>query len=490
MLDKMDLNQTLDKQTYRQEMKSLEKRLASLQETIQALEIPVIIAFEGWSAAGKGTHIGKLLHPLDPRYFNVYTMDKVTEDAAMRPFLWSYWIKTPSKGRVAIFDKSWNRMALPGASSKWKLSAAERDGFYYDVNAFERQLRDDGTLIIKFFLHISQEEQKARFKELEKSSDTAWRVNEHDWEQNKNYEAHLQQFMKMIHETSSSDCTWSIIEATDKKYAEVKIIQTIIGKEEEEILKRAERRHESPKEKLQAEVSILSTVDLTMTLEEKEYKDKLDTLQTKISSLGYKLYTKKRAVVIVYEGWDASGKGGNIKRLTEQLDPRAFEVVPIGAPSAEELNHHYLWRFYNKLPKDGHIAIFDRSWYGRVMVERVENLAAEEAWRRAYKEINDMERHLSNHGTILFKFWLHIDQNEQLARFESRQKDPFKQYKITDEDWRNREKWDQYVSAVDEMLFRTNTSYAPWTIVESNCKKYARIKTLEIVVSELERQLK
>jgi polyphosphate kinase 2 (PPK2 family) len=208
-----------------------------------------------------------------------------------------------------------------------------------------------------------------------------------------------------------------------------------------------------------------------------------------MSELGFKLYTKRRSVVMVYEGWDAAGKGGNIKRMTQELDPRGYEVVPVPAPTQDELNHHYLWRFWKKMPKDGHCAIFDRSWYGRVMVERIEGFCTAEEWQRAYKEINDMEKHMVNHGVILFKFWIHIDKEEQLKRFQLRQADPLKQYKITDEDWRNREKWDQYEKAVDEMLWRTNTEYAKWRVIESNDKKYARIKTLEYVVNELERQL-
>ncbi|MDR1540756.1 MAG: polyphosphate:AMP phosphotransferase [Clostridiales bacterium] len=504
MLDKIDLNQTMEKHSYKQELKDLEKRLAFLQTKIQELGIPVICAFEGWSASGKGTLIGRVLYPLDPRHFNVYTMDKINEDSLMRPFLWSFWIKTPSRGRIAIFDKSWNRMILPGAAEKWKLSAAVKSNYFSDVNAFEKQLIDDGTLIIKLFLHISKDEQKKRFKDLEKNPDANWRVNQHDWEQNKEYDNVLKHFNEMIHQTNFSWSPWHIIESNDSKFATIKIYKTIISRVEEEIVRRqvraeavetpfvtAEEEDSLRPPKVEAfKVNILSAVDLSKTVKEGEYKHKLSYLQGKIAEQGFKMYTHRKSVAIVYEGWDAAGKGGNIKRLTEQLDPRAYEVVPIAAPSKEELSHHYLWRFYNKMPKDGHLAIFDRSWYGRVMVERIEGFTPEADWRRAYKEINDMEAHLSNHGVIIFKFWLHIDQDEQLARFESRKNDPSKQYKITDEDWRNREKWDEYVTAVDEMLLLTNTRNAPWTVVESNDKKYARIKTLEIVTNELDKQLK
>ncbi|MDR1639822.1 MAG: polyphosphate:AMP phosphotransferase [Clostridiales bacterium] len=504
MLEKIDLNKTVDKQLYKQELKALEARLSSLQGAIGDLGIPVILAFEGWSASGKGTLISRVVYPLDPRYFNVYTMDKVTEDALMRPFLWSFWIRTPSKGRISVFDKSWNRLILPGAAERWKLGASVKKGYFYDVNSFEKQLIDDGALIVKFFLHISKDEQKKRFKEIEKNPSTAWRVTEHDWAQNKDYDGYLKDLSEMISQTNFNWSPWNIIESNDAKYATLKIYKILIARVEEEIMRRAEvtppidfgadtpaTRTRSKKSGIDTpKVNILSGVNPARTISDKEYKEKLGELQDRIAEQGYKMYTKRRSVIILYEGWDAAGKGGNIKRLTERLDPRAYEVAPIAAPSKEELDHHYLWRFYNKMPKDGHLAIFDRSWYGRVMVERIEELTPEDVWRRAYKEINDMELHLANHGTVIFKFWLHIDQEEQLARFQSRQNDPLKQYKITEEDWRNREKWDKYVTAVDEMLLLTNTRYAPWTIVESNCKKFARIKTLEIVTNELDRQLR
>jgi len=510
MLEKIDLTHTLSKKEYKAEIGGLQTRLAELQRKITDLKIPVIIVFEGWSASGKGTCISKILDPLDPRYFNVYTMDKISEDAAMRPFLWNYWIKTPLQGRITIFDKSWHRAVLPERQIKRPLSPSEAAGFYYDLDAFERQLSEDGTLIIKLFLHISKNEQKSRFGELLKRPDTEWRVDKHDILQNRNYEIHLKQFENMIQQSNFAQSEWNIIEADDTNYATIKIYKILINKIEKEI-RRGELR--SPAEIANAEnhenvqdsrantvrpyenyeppqVSILSSIDPDKDISDDEYKEKIKFYQKKISYLGFKLYAKRKPVVIVYEGWDAAGKGGNIRRLTQDIDPRGYEVVPVAAPSQEELAHHYLWRFWKSMPKDGHIAIFDRSWYGRVLVERVEGFCTDIEWQRAYREINDMEMHLHNHGTIIFKFWLHIDKDEQLKRFQTRESNVLKQYKITDEDWRNREKWDLYEKAVDEMLFRTSTGYAPWTVVESNNKKYARIKTLKLVVDTLEKELK
>jgi len=493
MLENIDMTKSLSKKEYKVIMDELEPRLADLQQELLAKKLPVMIVFEGWSAAGKGTLISKVLHPLDPRHFNVHTMDKLTDAELFRPSLWSYWVKSPSKGQIALFDKSWHRVALPSGVAKWKLSPKERDGFFYDVNAFEQQLTDDGTLIIKFFLHISKEEQKKRFQELERNEDTKWRVDDDDRKQNDNYAENLALFESMIQESNSGKTKWVIVEANDKHYATVKVYETIISKAEEELARRAAKAAASkpePPSIQPQEISILRSIDLDKSISTNEYKDKLKYYQNKMATLGFKLYTKRRPVVIVYEGWDAAGKGGNIKRLTQELDPRGYEVNPVAAPSAEELAHHYLWRFWNQMPKGGHIGIFDRSWYGRVMVERIEGFCTPEEWQRAFQEINDMERHMVNHGAIVFKFWLHIDQNEQLARFNDRQSNPAKQYKITDEDWRNREKWDAYERAVDEMLFRTNTAHAPWTVVESNDKKYARIKVLEHVTDVLEKKLK
>jgi polyphosphate kinase 2 (PPK2 family) len=234
---------------------------------------------------------------------------------------------------------------------------------------------------------------------------------------------------------------------------------------------------------------MLSTVDLTLTLEEEEYKRLLIKYQIALNKLAYQVYVQQRPVIMVFEGWDASGKGGAIRRVTEKIDPRGFVVYPIAAPKGDEATHHYLWRFWNRLPETGQIAIFDRSWYGRVMVERIEGFCTEAEWKRAYREINYFERQLVDFGTILFKFWLHVDKDEQLNRFESRSGDLRRSWKLTDEDWRNREKWDLYEESVNEMLLKTSTITAPWTVIEANSKLYARIKILKTVIDKFGQEL-
>lgn len=492
MLSKIDTEVTMEKKEYQSRMKRMQRELGSLQQRIKELGIPVLVVFEGWSAAGKGTTIGRLVYPLDPRGFTVHTKGKVASEFTLRPFLYSYAVNMPSKGRIAIYDKSWHRISLPEGEKAWQLSQAEKAGFYHDVNAFEKQLTDDGTLIVKFFLHICKHEQKRRFEDLAKSDATKWRIDENDWLQNKNYSKYEQYFDKMIKMTDTEQCPWTVVPSNDARYSTVAVYETLIDRINEAIKKEVARRELSghpqmffPTEK----VDVLGTVDLSKVYGGDDYGDKLEHYQKKLAQLCFKLYAKRVSVVIVYEGVDAAGKGGNIKRLTQELDPRAYEVVPVSAPTAEELSRHYLWRFWRKIPKDGHLTIYDRSWYGRVLVERVEGFAKQHEWMRAYDEINDMELHMANHGIIIFKFWLQIDKDEQLQRFKSRQVDPYKQHKITDEDWRNRQRWDDYEAAINDMLDKTGTEYAPWTIVESNDKRYARIKTLEMVTNILERRL-
>ncbi|MCL1842766.1 MAG: polyphosphate:AMP phosphotransferase [Defluviitaleaceae bacterium] len=494
MLIDTDPNQQMDKKEYKETLSVLEDRLSHLQQKVREAGLPVVIVFDGWGAAGKGTHISRLVNPLDPRYFDVRTTGKVTEEKQMRPFLWSFWTYLPPKGQIVIMDKSWHRLILPEAREFWKLSNMEVHGFYFDVNAFERQLSDDGYLIIKLFMHISKDEQARRFKALEKDPSSSWRVNSRDWEQNKNYEHIMRLFEKTLRMTSTETNPWHIIEANDRRYGTVKMMNIVINALEN-ALEKHQAGHENPSVNVNPEANVkiprtLQSVSPDEKIEHAEYREAIEFYQQRMRTLSNKMYAKRRSAAIIYEGWDAAGKGGNIKRLTSEMDPRCYAVVPIGPPRLYELSRPFLWRFMVKMPKDGHLTIFDRSWYGRVLVERVDELTPVHIWQRAYREINEFEQHLVGHGTVLLKFWLHIDKDEQLRRFESRQADPLKHHKITEDDWRNREKWDLYESAVDEMLMRTHTPHSPWIIVESNSKKYARIKVLQTVTDALEDALR
>ena len=494
MLERIDLTKNLDKKESKELLDRLDSELASLQREAKACNIPVMIIFEGWGASGKGTLINRLIHPMDPRGFKVFTIQKENEEEAMRPFLWRFWTKTPAKGRIHVFDRSWyNRVLkdrIDGRVNKEQLMSA-----YNEIVSFEEQLSVDRTLIIKFFLHISKKEQKKRFEKLEASEETRWRVTGEDWKHNKQYDEYVGVYEDMLEKTDTAFAPWTIVEATHKDFAAAKIISTVVN-----ALKATIKNVKSPdsgQDDYEAyapspefTTSVLDGVDLTKSLTKDEYKKKLNHLQKRLSVLHSELYRRRVPVVFAFEGWDAGGKGGAIKRLTAELDPRGYEVIPTASPNDIEKSHHYLWRFWNNMPKAGHIAIFDRTWYGRVMVERIEGFCTSAEWHRAYKEINQMEEHLYNAGAVVIKFWMHIDQDEQERRFKERMENPEKQWKITDEDWRNREKWPQYEEAVNEMIIRTSTSYAPWVIVEGNCKYYARVKVLETVVEALEERLK
>ena len=327
-------------------------------------------------------------------------------------------------------------------------------------------------------------------------------MTEADWRHNEQYDDYMCAYEEMLENTDTDFAPWTIIEATDREYAQAKILTTVVNALQEKIndvrAKAAEKEAEKEAQKAdvpgEAEESVFKTsvldgVDLNKTMTKAAYKKKLKELQGRMEKLHSKMYHKRIPVVLAFEGWDAAGKGGAIRRLTETLDPRGYEVVPTAAPNDIEKAHHYLWRFWNSMPKAGHIAIFDRTWYGRVMVERIEGFCTEDEWKRAYKEINQMEANMTNFGAIVIKFWLHIDKDEQERRFKERMENPEKQWKITDKDWRNREKWNQYVEAVDEMILRTSTTNAPWVIVEGNSKYYARIKVLETVVRALEERM-
>lgn len=503
MLEKIDLSKKMKKEEYQKKMAELEPKLGSLQRECRQLNIPVMIAFEGYGAAGKGVQIGELIHALDPRGFQVFAVKNETEEEKMHPFIWRFWTKMPEKGRIAIYDSSWYRKVLIERFDK-KSSAEEVGNAYESICSFERQLTDDGMALIKIFLAIDKKEQKKRFDKLAKSEETAWRVSKDDLKRNKKFKEYQLMNEEMLQKTDTDYAPWHIVEATDRRFATVKIYTIVVNALVERIqeVKQARERDKSTVtvythndlEKMvddtDLQMSTLAKVDLSRSYAKEEYKKKLKVLQDKMQLLHNEIYRRRIPVVLGFEGWDAGGKGGAIKRLTEKMDPRGYVVNPTASPNDIERAHHYLWRFWRAMPKDGHVAIFDRTWYGRVMVERIEGFCTKKEWQRAYKEINEMERDLVNNGAIVIKFWMQIDKDEQERRFDARQQDPEKQWKITEEDWRNREKWDQYEDAVNEMLIRTSTPDAPWIVVEGNCKYYARIKVLETVVKAIEERIR
>ena len=493
MLEQVDLSQKLDKADYKTRMELLGNQLGELHRKLHERKIPAIIVFEGWDAAGRGTLINELILRLDPRGFKVFANNTCHADTTAHPFLWQFWNTIPAAGKVMIYDKSWYDRVLSeridGLSVPEKIAAT-----YDEIVSFERQLSDSGCILIKFFLHITRKEQKKRMEKLEQDPATRWRVGEVEWRRHRKYD----EYVEIIEETLSRtdrDCSpWIPVAAMDRRFAAVKICETIAQSFEQQLARLEQQpilkpSTEPTENRQEISASILDRVTMLKEWKPDDYEKAMDRFGKKLHEMHYEAYKKKIPVLILFEGWDAAGKGGAIKRLVQHLDPRGYEVVPVAAPNDTEKSHHYLWRFWQAVPAAGRISIFDRTWYGRVLVERVEGFCQETEWRRAYREINEFEQQLTNYGAVVVKFWLHIDKDEQLRRFREREDTPEKRWKITDEDWRNREKWDAYKVAVDEMLFRTSTRKAPWTVVAANSKEYARWLVLKTVTEAIDSAL-
>ena len=476
---------------YKAIAKELQEKLSGLQLKMKEKKLPVIVVFEGWGASGKGTLIANTIKLLDPRFFKVTSTLPATQQERRYPMLKRYFEGIPEYGKLSIMDRSWYR-ELAAALIEEGISKKEYSRRIDSVNTFERQLIDDGYLIIKIFLHISKEEQKKRYDKLAKNEATSWRVTDKDIKQNKHYDEYYEWFDNMLSRTDLF-APWNIIDAKDKQFAKCRLFEILI----DNITRACEEEREYPMERENDSVfdivpmPLLSQVSLDdKFVDDEEYSERLKRAQKELARLHGMIYKLKIPVIAAFEGWDAAGKGGAIKRVGSALDPRGFEAVPVAAPDAREKNRHYLWRFWTRLPKDGHITIFDRTWYGRVMVERLEKFTPEERCAMAYREINEFEKELTDSGMIVLKFWIQIDKDEQLKRFNDRMNTPEKRWKITDEDWRNREKWDLYEAAVDEMIQKTSTKNAPWIIVEGNDKKYARLKVLETLTARLKEEVK
>ena len=498
MLNEVKQND-VNKELVSEQIEMYRARLSGLENKIKENKLPVIITIDGWSASGKGSQIAQLIKCLDPRFYKVMSFGKPNEVEKRKPWLWRYACAMPMQGNFLILDRSWYRDTV-NAYLYDEISKSEMRRRFDDINVFERQLADDGYLIVKFFLHITEDEQRKRIKKLMSSDYTSWRIDEHDLYNLKKREKFAKYYEEMISKTNTPSGVWNVIGGDDKTGAKLEMIKALVLAVEGKLEAKASASTFVPKNQIpfanvkpeefkMAAVPKVSEVPLDKTLTDEEYDKKLEKYQDKLFKLQNLCYQKKIPVVICYEGWDAAGKGGNIRRVENALDPRGYEVEPIAAPDKYELARHYLYRFWTRLENDGHFTIFDRTWYGRVMVEPIENITPADRVEQAYQEINEFEKFLMEWGAVVIKFWINIDKDEQLKRFTLRQNTPEKQWKITDEDWRNREKWDVYEKYIDTMIERTSTKAAPWTIIEGNDKKYARIKALKTIIEKIEQKL-
>jgi polyphosphate:AMP phosphotransferase len=431
---------------------------------------------------------------MDPRHIETHAFPAPSDEERERPSMWRYWRALPPRGKLGIMFGSWYTSTIVRRAER-EIKRSKFDQELDEINRFEAMLVNEGALIVKFWFHLSKQAQRKRLRALEENPETRWRVEKGDWRRFEAYDRYRDISEHALRHTSTGHAPWVVVEGSDNRYRSITVAQTLL----EAMRKRTEQEKST---KRPAPVAgppartpsrdgrnVLSSLDMKQRVEKQEFDDQLERLQGRLNLLTRRPAFRERSVIAVFEGSDAAGKGGSIRRITAALDARHFNVIPIAAPSEEERAQPYLWRFWRHLPRSGRVTIFDRSWYGRVLVERVEKFCAEGDWLRAYAEINDFEEQLARNGAVVAKFWLAITADEQLKRFRDREKTQFKRFKITEEDWRNRGKWDDYERAVCDMIDRTSTQIAPWTLVEANDKNFARIKVLRTLCDRIEETL-
>ncbi|WP_306606956.1 polyphosphate:AMP phosphotransferase [Azonexus sp.] len=491
MFESAELGHEIDKETFKKEVPKLRAALLDVQyDVLQKKEFPVVILISGVDGSGKGETINLLYSWMDPRHISTLAFSSPSDEEAARPYMWRYWRALPAKGKVGIFAGSWYSQPIADRITG-AMRRAELDERLDDINRFEAMLVNEGALVLKFWFHLSKDGQKKRLKALEKDPRTAWRVTKASYDRLKTYDKLQDVAGHVLRVTNTAKAPWIIVEGTDDAYRSLTVGRIVLEAMKRRLLQpRQEVPVAPPIVHAIDQKNVLSELDLTQRLTKKDYESQLTKYQSRLSELVRDpRFVGKHSLVLVFEGADAAGKGGSIRRIGASMDARQYQIVPIAAPTEEERAQPYLWRFWRHLPRIGRVTIFDRSWYGRVLVERVEGFCSEADWLRAYAEINDFEHQLDDSGAIVVKFWLQISAEEQLRRFKERQDTEFKRFKITEEDWRNREKWDEYVTAVCDMVDRTSTGQAPWTLVEANDKNFARVKILKTLCERLEQTL-
>lgn len=491
MFESAELGHQVSKEVYQQEVPPLRESLLDVQfELHEHKSFTVLIIIAGVDGAGKGETVNLLNTWMDPRLIETMAFDKPTKQERRMPRLWRYWQHMPAKGKIGIIFGSWYTDIITARASG-SLTNGEYDRLIAEIVNFEKMLSNEGVLVLKYWFHLSKDKQKRRLQKLESDPLTSWRVSGADWEKFKHYDDYRSAAEHCLRLSSTGENPWIIVEGEDEYYRNLTIGRHI----RDNLQKRLEHRHsrerrtEAPPLILPVDnMNVLRALALDQALDKTLYREKLEKLQGRLNSLAHQIRLKQKAsIIILFEGSDAAGKGGCIRRITEALDARQYHIIPVAAPNDEERARPYLWRFWRQIPPYGRLTIFDRSWYGRVLVERVEGYCSDADWMRAYDEINQFEHQLAESHIFLVKFWLAVSKEEQLQRFKSRENTGFKRFKITPEDWRNRDKWDTYEEAVNDMVDRTSTQIAPWTLVEANDKYYARIKVLKTLCDELEK---
>lgn len=491
MFETAELGNTVDKAAFNKEAAHIRAELLAVQKQLAAANFSVVVIVSGVEGAGKSETVNVLLEWMDPRGIQTHAFGEPSDEERERPPYWRYWRLLPPKGRIGIFFGSWYTGPIIDHVFG-RTSLAEFDLALDEIVALERMLSQENVLVLKFWMHLSKAAQKKRLKALEADKQTRWRVTKMDWKFFKRYNEFQDCSEQALRKTNTGEAPWHIVDASDERYRSLYVTRTLL----EALQKRvalAASKPKAPAEKpplpKPAKVNVINQLDLSVAVKDKKYKKKLLKLSGKLARLTRSMYEKRRSLLCVFEGPDAAGKGGAIRRLTGAMDARNYQVISIAAPTEEERARPYQWRFWRHLPRLGRVTIFDRSWYGRVLVERIEGFCKPEEWQRAFAEINCFEEQLTRFGISVVKFWLHIGPDEQLRRFKDREVTPYKQYKLTEEDWRNREKWGAYEAAACDMIEKTSTQRAPWVLVEANDKLHARVKVLQTVCDLLEKAL-
>jgi polyphosphate:AMP phosphotransferase len=504
MFETAELGHETPKSEWKERVPALREGLLEAQVRLRELGLRTVVLFAGVDGAGKGETANLLNEWMDPHLIVTRAFTKPTREERERPYLWRFWRDMPARGEIGIFLSAWYSQPLLD-HVRGRTSPRELDDRLEQILSFERTLMQDGVLVLKFWMHLSKQAQEARFKSLEADPLQKWRVTKRDWKHWHLYEDFVRTGEHIIARTSRGGAPWKIVEGADHRYRSLTVGEFLLDSLQHHVSEN-ERRKKAPAGdngggaeaerpeaggagEQQASRTVLSSLEMSKTLEAKEYREQLARYQARLSLLQRTARERKISTIVVMEGWDAAGKGGAIRRMVAALEARDYQVITITKPTDEEYAHHYMWRFWRHLPRAGRFTVFDRSWYGRVLVERIEGFATTSEWRRAYGEINDFERQLVRHGIVLAKFWIHITPEEQERRFERRRSVAYKRWKLTPEDWRNSERWHEYELAVHDMIERTSTPIAPWHLIEGNDKRYARVRILHTLCDALEKSL-
>ena len=512
MFETVSKAQSLDQDTFDAAVDARRIRLIDLQQRLRVETCPVLIQFAGIKGAGQLRVANALTHWMDPRWIHVHAFGEPTDEEREQPPSWRYWRALAPAGSIGLYFHAW-----------WDRAVQNRvDGLYDEdtyaaaleqVERFERALALDGALMFKIWFHLSKENQEARLSTIKDDPLEQWRVDDRDWEKLEKYDAYVAAAETGIRETSTDVAVWHLIEGSDHCHRTAAAVDLFADVLEAHLNARKPPKPKKSKKKAKngaktpaqiagtqpdtalppklpvGATSVLGSLDMTPEVDKEMFAETLKIQEARLAPLQAQARDQGISTVLVFEGWDAAGKGGTIRHLTHGLDLRDYRVVPIAAPTDEERARHYLWRFWRRLGRAGTITVFDRSWYGRVLVEWIEGLISESALLRSYGEITDFEEMLVDNGTVVQKFWLHVTPKEQLKRFKKRAKVKYKQWKLTDEDWRNREKWDLYEAAVHHMVERTSTTHAPWHLIAANSKRYARLRCVDLFIEALEQRL-